>query len=216
MAVAALAISLVLAFAVTVPPSAAAVISDPTLVAFLIASTSIGVLLAVLGEKGVLRKPYGQRLLLMAVVADIITVLLLTMFFSTDESSTLEARIALIAALVMLGVALFWVLTAVTRRPALPALVHRLSGATSQVPIRGSFALLLAFVALASEFGLEIILGAFMAGAIISTIGVPRGNPEYQLRWTRSGKASSCRCSSCWPGHESTFGHCSMPPIACC
>lgn len=97
MAVAALAISLVLAFAVTVPPSAAAVISDPTLVAFLIASTSIGVPLAVLGEKGVLRKPYGQRLLLMAVVADIITVLLLTMFFSTDESSTLEARTALIA-----------------------------------------------------------------------------------------------------------------------
>jgi Kef-type K+ transport system membrane component KefB len=216
LAVAALAISLVLAFAVTVPLSAAAVISDPTLGAFLIASTSIGVQLAVLGEKGVLRKPYGQRLLLMAVVADIITVLLLTIFFSTDESSTLEAPIALITALVMLGVALFWVLTAVTRRPALPPLVRRLSGATSRVPIRGSFALLLAFVALASEFGLEIILGTFMAGAIISTIGVPRGNPEYQLKMDAIGHGFFVPVFFVLAGHESTFRHCSMPPIACC
>lgn len=187
LAVVALAISLVLAFGFTVPLWAADVIAEPTLVAFLIASTSIGVLLAVLGEKGILRKPYGQRLLLMAVVADILTVLLLTIFFSTDESSTLGARLALIAALLAMGVVLFVVLSAARKRTALPALIGRLSGSTTQLPIRGSFAVLLAFVALASEFGLEIILGAFMAGAIISTLGVPRRNPSYQLQMDAIG-----------------------------
>ena len=187
LAVAGLAISLTLAFAVTVPLHLFGLLPSPVLVSFLIASTSIGVLLAVLGERGLLRHPFGQRLLVMAGVTDVVTVLLLTIFFSTDGSSTVQARIVLSVALVALGIALFLTLNFATRHPRLPALMERLSGATSQWRIRGSFTLMLVFVAVASEFGLEIMLGSFMAGIIISGLGVPRQSEEYRIKMEAIG-----------------------------
>lgn len=179
-------ISLVLAFAVTIPLSMLDLLPGPMLVAILIASTSIGVLLAVLGERGELRQPYGQRLLVMAAVADILTILLLTIFFSVDESGTAQARVALIVALLVLGIVLFLTLSRLAARPALLAFVSRLGGTTSQISIRASFTLMLVFVALASGFGLEIILGSFIAGAIISALGVPQ-HGEYQVKMEAIG-----------------------------
>ena len=160
-----LAIALAIALALTV----AGLLERPLLVAVLLASTSLGIVLAVLTERELLRARFGQRLLLSAAVADVATVLLLTVFFSADARSP-GVRLALIALLVVLAAATVLTLRTAARRRGLPALVERLSGATSQVRVRGSFALLLAFVALAAELGLEVILGAFIAGAIIAVL----------------------------------------------
>jgi hypothetical protein len=62
------------------------------------------------------------------------------------------------------------------------AIVERLSGAPTEVRVRGSFALLLAFVAVAGEFGLEVILGAFVAGAIVSSLAVGHEHPLYHVK----------------------------------
>jgi Kef-type K+ transport system membrane component KefB len=53
---------------------------------------------------------------------------------------------------------------------AISRVLLRLQDTTAQIRIRGAFLLLIAFVALAESFGLEVILGAFAAGAIISLV----------------------------------------------
>ncbi|MBW3652460.1 MAG: cation:proton antiporter [Actinobacteria bacterium] len=176
-----MAIRLAVAFAITVPLWLAGLLPGPVLVAFLLSSTSLGIVLSVLTEHELLRERYGQRLFLSAAVADFATVLLLTIFFSADARSP-GVRVALIALLIALGLALFWGLRAASSRGRLAALVERLSGAPAELRIRASFALLLAFVALAAEFGLEVILGAFVAGAIVSALSVGRAHPVYQVK----------------------------------
>ena len=48
--------------------------------------------------------------------------------------------------------------------------VMRLADTTAQIRVRGSFVLLMAFAALAEHLGLEVILGAFAAGAILKLV----------------------------------------------
>lgn len=176
-----MAMRLALAFAVTVPLTLAGLLPSPTLVAFLLVSTSLGVVLSVLGERGMLSEPYGQLLMVTTAVADFGTVLLLTVFFSADARST-GARLALVALLVILGLALLAGLRWATRARVVTGLVERLAGATAQIRIRGSFALLLGFVAVADRLGLEVILGAFIAGAIVSSLSVAREHPLFQAK----------------------------------
>jgi len=60
----------------------------------------------------------------------------------------------------------------------------RLQDTTAQIRVRGSMLLLLILVVLAGEFGLETILGAFIAGAIVSVLdrdGV-RTHPQFRLK----------------------------------
>jgi Kef-type K+ transport system membrane component KefB len=176
-----MAIRLVVAFAITAALSLADLLPGPTLIAFLISSTSLGIVLSVLTEHDLLHEPYGQRLFLSAAVADFATVLLLTIFFSAGAQSP-GVRVALIVLLIVLALALYWGLRAASSHGAVHRLVERLAGAPTEVRVRGSFALLLAFVALAGEFGLEIILGAFIAGAIVSSLAIEREHPLYHVK----------------------------------
>ena len=56
----------------------------------------------------------------------------------------------------------------------LSATLRRLQDTTAQIRVRGAFVLLVGLVALASELGLEIILGAFLAGAIVTLVDMDR------------------------------------------
>ena len=49
-------------------------------------------------------------------------------------------------------------------------LLVRLQDTTAEIRVRLAVALLVAFVALATRFGLESILGAFLAGAVVSLV----------------------------------------------
>jgi Trk K+ transport system NAD-binding subunit len=54
--------------------------------------------------------------------------------------------------------------------PALRHTIEELSHATAQIKVRAAFAIMLAFVALSQSLGSEIILGAFLAGAIVGLL----------------------------------------------
>src|SRR5919204_215450 len=69
-----------------------------------------------------------------------------------------------------------------------PALV-RLQDTTAQIRVRGAFVLLALFVVLASKFGLEAILGAFLAGAILKFIDRDQAmtHPQFRLKLEAAG-----------------------------
>jgi len=58
----------------------------------------------------------------------------------------------------------------------------RLQDTTAQIRVRGAFVLLTAFAVLAEKFGLEAILGAFVAGAVLKLVDTDRAMTHPQFR----------------------------------
>ena len=63
----------------------------------------------------------------------------------------------------------------------LSATLRRLQDTTAQIRVRGAFVLLIGLSALAAELGLEVILGAFLAGAIVTLVDRPLIGAERVL-----------------------------------
>jgi len=137
--------------------------------ALILSTTSLGVVVPVLKESNLITRPLGQCILVTAVVADFATMLLITVAV-TVASQGLTAEILLVT---LLFVAFFLVYrfgTIFNRMPPLRRSIEELSHATAQIKVRAAFSLMLAFVALSETLGSEIILGAFLAGAIVGLV----------------------------------------------
>jgi Kef-type K+ transport system membrane component KefB len=117
-------------------------------------------------DAGVLTTSFGQAVIAAASVAEIATIVLLSLFYGESEGG-LGSRLVLFG--IFLGFLVVVALVIVIGEH-----VHRVSGAllrlmdtTAQIRVRGAVLLLALLVAAASEFGLEAILGAFLAGCIL-------------------------------------------------
>ena len=145
---------------------------DLFLLAFVLSATSLGVLLPILKERGLLGTPFGQVVFLTAMLADFITVILLTVHLIVqDQGFNLEI---FSLGLLFLAFLLFYrVGPGLVRLPPVRSLLDRLSSATVQIKVRGAIAILMAFVVMAEFVDAELILGAFLAGMIISLIKRP-------------------------------------------
>jgi len=164
------ALSFAVALAVGHGLEAVNLVSAPLFVAIVLAATAFGIVVAVLKDAGQATTDLGQLIIVATSVADFGTVILLSLFFSRHGSgveSTLLLLVLFAAAVGAVGVALSR--ARLSRR--LADAVARLELTTAQIGVRGAFVLLVAFVAMAEEFGLEVVLGAFLAGVILNAVG---------------------------------------------
>jgi Kef-type K+ transport system membrane component KefB len=146
---------------------------DPYLLAFVLSATSLGVLLPVLKERGLLQQTSGQLVFITALLADFITVLLLTVYIITLDRG-LDPEIFSLGLLFVAFFLAYRFGLRFTRIPGVRNLVEELSQATVQLKVRGAIAILMGFVVLAELLGAELILGAFLAGMVISLIKSPQ------------------------------------------
>ena len=109
------------------------------------------------------------------------SLLLLTILFSAQPESTLVQVIYMLAmgaAALVLALALkrLW------RTPLLARIFADSDEDTSQLRVRGAFVTLLLFTALAHEFGVDALLGAFIAGMVV---GISDGDdrPNQERYW---------------------------------
>ncbi len=164
-----LGLSILIGFAFT----RAGLASSPWMIALILSTTSLGVVVPVLKEQGLSSGRYGQTLLIAALIADFATMLLITVVVAA-LSHGLTLDILLIG---LLFVAFFLVYyfggIFFNRIKGVRLVLEELSFATSQIKVRAAFTMMLIFVALAEMLGTEIILGAFLAGAIISLLKRP-------------------------------------------
>ncbi len=163
------AVTLALGLIVGGALDAAGWISSPVLLAVALSATSLGLVVPVLKDAGRLDSALGLTVVAAASVADFAAIVLLSLFFSTSESGT-GTRVALLllfAALV--GVTAVAALT-VSHSMSLSAVVTRLQDTTAEIRVRAAVLLLVGFVALAAKLGLETILGAFLAGAVVGLV----------------------------------------------
>jgi len=144
------------------------------LLGLVLCTTSVGAVVPTLKERGEIGSPFGQVLLLAAIVADVVTIVALTVVMIIEtEGSSLEL---LVVAVMFLAI---YVAVKVGRTLSERGHLSRLFGgvisASTHIKVRGSLALLLVFVALAELIGVEVVLGAFLAGALVS-IFTPRAH----------------------------------------
>ena len=165
----AFAASLTLAVAVAHLFDALNLVEAPLLVSIVLAATAFGIVVAVLSDASETASRFGQLVIAAASFADFGTVILLSLFFS-GQGSGVESTVillALFACLVTVVGITLWRASAWSR---LTAAVGRMQETTAQMGVRIAFVLLIALVLLADEFGLEVVLGVFLAGAMVSLL----------------------------------------------
>jgi Kef-type K+ transport system membrane component KefB len=144
-------------------------VASPLLIAITLSATSLGLIVPVLKDSGRLGTALGQTVVAAGSVADFAAVLLLSLLFSTTEGST-ASRVVLLVMFVLVVALAAAALLLTERSTRLGATVRRLQDTTAEIRVRGAVVLLVAFVALAEAFGLESILGAFLAGVVVGLL----------------------------------------------
>jgi Kef-type K+ transport system membrane component KefB len=176
------AISFVVALVVSLGLSAADLVDTPLLVAIILCSTSLGVLVPVLKDSGQLATTFGQLIIAAASIADFGAIILLSIFFSGKGGT--GSTLLLLGALFALAAAVFVAVKGAERSRRLREDLLRLQDTTAQIRVRAALVLLVGFAALAESLGLEVILGAFIAGAIVSLVDRDREmtHPEFRRK----------------------------------
>jgi Kef-type K+ transport system membrane component KefB len=162
-------VSLGLALVVALLFDAVELVGAPLLVAIILAATSFGIVVAVLKDAGQTGTPFGQLVIAGASIADFSTVILLSLFFSSSGASfetTLVLLLLFLGVVAVVGL----VLAGARGSKQLKATVARLHRTSAQISVRIAFLLLVLLVYMSEEFGLEVVLGAFLAGAMVSLL----------------------------------------------
>lgn len=154
-------LSVGLAYAIGGVLAAAGIIDSFLYTGSAMATTAIGTLIPILRDNGELKTRFGTYLLAAGGAGEFGPVLLVTLFLSTDHP--LHEAVILIAFVVLaIGVALASMGLAWRGWPAL----ERTFEASSQLAVRVTVVLVFGLVLLASQIGLDVLLGGFVAGLI--------------------------------------------------
>ncbi|RQX26898.1 sodium:proton antiporter [Staphylococcus warneri] len=145
-------------------------IDDVLLMIIIISTISLGVVVPTLKEMNIMRTTIGQFILLVAVLADLVTMILLTIYDAVNGHG--GSTIWLTGILVVFTI-IFYVIGVLFKRMSF---LQKLMGGTTQIGIRAVFALIILLVALAEGVGAEYILGAFLAGVVVSLL-----NPDEEM-----------------------------------
>lgn len=182
------AASFTLAVAVGLGLQAVGRVDDALFVAIVLVATSLGVVVPVLKDSGRLGTDLGQLVVAAASVADFGAVILLSLFFSR-ESAGLGAQLVLLAGFALATVVALAFLLGLGRSMVFTPVLERLQDTTAQIRVRGAFLLLVGFSALAVGLGLEVILGAFLAGAVLTLVDRDRRmtHPDFRRKLEAAG-----------------------------
>jgi len=162
-------VTLVLGYGAGASFAAVGWVSEPLLLAITLSATSLGLVVPVLKDAGQVHSEVGQTALAAASIADFAAIVLLSLFFSASGGST-GARVVVLGAFAGLVAVAGLVVSSAARSMRLDRVLVRLQDTTAEIRVRFAVLLLVAFTVLAERFGLESILGAFLAGAIVALV----------------------------------------------
>ncbi|HVE68518.1 MAG TPA: cation:proton antiporter [Solirubrobacteraceae bacterium] len=156
------ALSLALAYAVGGVLALAGVVLSLLYTGSALATTAIGTLIPILRDAGELRTRFAPYLLAAGALGEFGPILLITLVLAGSQPLH-EAAILTLFAAAALATGVFAVRGATRGWP----LLERAMETSSQLAVRLALALVFGLVALASELGLELLLGGFVAGLIV-------------------------------------------------
>lgn len=154
-------ISLALAYAIGGLLAAAGIVISLLFVGSAMATTAIGTLIPILSDAGEIRTRFGTYLLAAGAIGEFGPILLITLFFSSGNP--LSEALILIAFIAIAAVA---ALAAVRGVDWSWGAIERSMETSAQLPIRVAVVLVFALATLATDLGLDLLLGGFVAGII--------------------------------------------------
>jgi Kef-type K+ transport system membrane component KefB len=164
-------------------------VKSPLFIAIVLVSTSLGVIVPVLKDSDNIGSDFGQLVIAAASIADFGAIILLSLFFSGEGSTDTTGKLILLGLFGLLVVLVGLAIAGFERWRGLSNVLVRLQDTTAQIRVRGAIVLLIGFVALAENVGLETILGAFAAGAVLSLIDRDEAmtHPDFRLKLEAAG-----------------------------
>jgi Kef-type K+ transport system membrane component KefB len=162
LALAGWALSLVIAYTVGGILAAAGIVLSLVYTGSALATTAIGTLIPILSDSGELETRFGTYLLSAGAVGEFGPIMLLTLILSSQN--TLHS--ALILVLFVLLAVVVAALAVRSSGRTLPVLLERTLEESSQLAVRWIMVLVFTLALLASDLGLDLLLGGFAAGLI--------------------------------------------------
>lgn len=168
------AMILALSFGISVAFVWAGFTDNAFFMALVISTISLGVVVPTLKESDIMKTGTGQIILIITIIADLVTMILLAVFVSFYGSG--DGNSWLLLLLLGAGVVLYFVGKFFKNR----TFFETLTTSTVQIGTRAIFVLIMLLVGLSETVGAEAILGAFVAGALVSLLS-PDREMEKQL-----------------------------------
>ncbi len=173
------ALSLALAYAIGGVLAAAGIVLSLLYTGSALATTAIGTLIPILSDTGDLRTRFGTYLLAAGAVGEFGPIVLLTLILSTE--STVHNALILVA---FVGLAVAVSVFAVRSAERTLPLLERTLESSSQLAVRWIVVLVFGLALIASELGLDLLLGGFAAGVITRQVLRTREMPAFDSKLT--------------------------------
>jgi Kef-type K+ transport system membrane component KefB len=156
-------VTAVIAVAVTGALAAVGFVHAFVPVAIGLTTTALGTLLPILRDNRMLEGRFGAFMVAAGAVGEFLPIVAVAVFLSTQG-----AFLGLVSLVVIGGVALlFTFVPRLTRYEKVQGILSESEHGTSQIRVRLTMVLLFALLVIAAEFGLDVVLGAFLAGMVL-------------------------------------------------
>jgi Kef-type K+ transport system membrane component KefB len=156
-------ISAVLAVGVTAVLDAAGYIKDYVPVGLALTTTALGTLLPILRDNDMLGGAFGQHVFAAGAVGELFPILIVAVFLTERGHFIALASVALVGVLALALTAAPWL----ARSNSVQRMIREGQDATAQSTLRWAVVLLFLLLAVASKFGLDVVLGAMLAGMVL-------------------------------------------------
>jgi Kef-type K+ transport system membrane component KefB len=170
--------SLILAIAMALVLERAGVIRDSLGVAIALTSTALGTLLPILRDNHELGTKFGRFFMGAGAWGEFGPIIAISVLLGTKSSFVALLSLAGFALLALL---LVW-LPSRFAGDRVRDVLHRGHNTSSQTALRFTMLLLIALLALADRFGLDVVLGAFIAGIIVRRFAPPGEESPLQVK----------------------------------
>jgi len=170
-------ISLALAFGLAAGLEAAGVIVNYLFVGCALTTTALGTLTPILRDTGELEEEFGAFVMASGAVGELGPIVLIALLLTSATNRGVSAILLVLFALL----AVLAAIAAPHVRPhRIVVIIERTMEATGQLAVRLSVFVLAALVYLTSRLGLDLVLGAFSAGMLVSIAAGPESRRLLQ------------------------------------
>jgi Kef-type K+ transport system membrane component KefB len=155
--------SAVIAVGVAGGLATAGYIKDYVPVGLALTTTALGTLLPILRDNHMLTGRFGQHVYAAGATGELFPILIIAVFLTQRGHFVALASVAAVGLLALALSAAPWLARSVT----VQRIIREGQDATGQTTLRWAVVLLFALLAVASRFGLDVVLGALLAGMVL-------------------------------------------------
>jgi len=156
-------VTLVVAIGVTAALAAAGLVHAFVPIAIGLTTTALGTLLPVLRDNKMLGGPFGRFVMAAGAVGEFLPIVAVAVFLSTSGAFLGLLSLVVIGALALL----LTLVPRLVRFQKIRGMLAEGEHGTSQTTLRWTMVLLFALLVIAADFGLDVVLGAFLAGVVL-------------------------------------------------